>query len=300
MGRKRTVWHLGFGRLLAKRGPRGFTVLDEVPLSKESPRMDFLLLRRTRRLAPGDRGETLRGLWKLLPAVSVVEYKSAGRPYRKGDLDRLLGYTHLYQAYNRGRGPLRKRADLGAVLVVPRCTPSLQTEAKEMGLAWADLGGGYFRLEGAAFGLHVVETVVVADAERDDVLRSFGDPEVITQGARRFWAEVLGSQEAGMAMQDLEGYDELMKKLLASMPPEQVLAAYAPEQRVAGLPPEKRLAGLTEAQAVLALPNAMLRALSDEYLATLPKATRAAIQRRLGRAASSPKPHAESRRRRRA
>ena len=31
----------------------------------------------------------------------------------------------------------------------------------------------------------MVETVVVADAERDDVLRSFGDPEVITQGARR-------------------------------------------------------------------------------------------------------------------
>ena len=168
-----------------------------------------------------------------------------------------------------------------------------------MGLAWVDLGGGYFRLEGAAFGLHVVETVVVADAERDDVLRSFGDPEVITQGARRFWAEVLGSQEAGMTMQDLEGYDELMKKLLASLPPEQRVAGLAPEQRVAGLPPEKRLAGLTEAQAVLALPNSMLRALSDEYLATLPKATRAAIQGRLGRAAPSPKPHAESRRRRR-
>lgn len=247
----------------------------------------------------------------------MVEYKSAARPYRKGDLDRLLGYTHLYQAYNRGHGPLRKRADLGAVLVVPRRTPSLRTEAKEMGLTWVDLGGGYSRIEGAAFGLHVVETVVVADAERDDVLRSFGDPEVITQGARRFWAEVLGSQEAGMAMQDLEGYDELMKKLLASLPPEQVLAAYAPEQRVAGLapeqvlgayapeqrvaglPPEKRLAGLTEAQAVLALPDSMLRALSEEYLATLPKATRAAIQRRLGRAAPSPKPHAESRQRRR-
>ena len=28
--------------------------------------------------------------------------------------------------------------------------------------------------------LHVVETVVVADVERDDVLRSFGDPEVFT------------------------------------------------------------------------------------------------------------------------
>src|SRR5262249_38067612 len=161
-----------------------------------------------------------------------------GRPYRKGDLDRLLGYTHLYQAYNRGRGPLRKRADLGAVLVVPRRTPSLRTEAKEMGLAWVDLGGGYFRLEGAAFGLHVVETGVVGEGERDDVLGPCGDPGVITRGARRFWAEVLGSQEAGMSTQDLEGYDELMKKLLASLPPEQRVAGLAPEQVLGVYTPE--------------------------------------------------------------
>jgi hypothetical protein len=52
-------------------------------------------------------------------------------------------------------------------------------------------------------------------------------------------------------------------------------------------PPEQRLAGLTEAQAVLALPDAALRALSNEYLATLPPATRAAIRRRTGGTATS-------------
>ena len=84
-----------------------------------------------------------------------------------------------------------------------------------------------------------------------------------------------------------------LEQRLAGLTPEQVLHAYAPEQRLAGLAPEQvlhayapeqRLAGLTEAQAVLALPDATLRALSEEYLATLPRETQAAIQKRLGAA----------------
>ena len=42
-----------------------------------------------------------------------------------------------------------------------------------------------------------------------------------------------------------------------------------------------------EALAVLALPDAVLRGLSNEYLATLPRETRAAIEKRPGRAAAS-------------
>jgi hypothetical protein len=99
----------------------------------------------------------------------------------------------------------------------------------------------------------------------------------------------------------IESFDQVMTRLLARLPPEQRLAGLAPEQRLAGLAPEQRLAGLapeqvlrsyapeqrlaglSEEQAVLALPDAMLRALSDEYLATLPEATRAAIRKRIGR-----------------
>ena len=111
-----------------------------------------------------------------------------------------------------------------------------------------------------------------------------------------------------------ESFEEAMRRIMARMspkerlaglPPEEVLRAYAPEQRLAGLAPEQvlraygpeqvlrayapeqRLAGLTEAQAVLALPDAVLRGLSDEYLATLPRETRAAIEKRLGKAAPS-------------
>jgi hypothetical protein len=69
-----------------------------------------------------------------------------------------------------------------------------------------------------------------------------------------------------------ESFDKAMDRILARLPP---------ERRLAGLAPEQRLAALTEAQAVLALPDAVLRGLSNEYLATLPKEARAAIRKRL-------------------
>jgi hypothetical protein len=102
----------------------------------------------------------------------------------------------------------------------------------------------------------------------------------------------------------VESFDKAMASILARLPPEQRIAGLAPEQRIAGLAPEQvlrsyapeqRLAGLTEAQAVLALPDAVLRGLSDEYLATLPRETRAAIQKRLGGAAASPRQPARRR-----
>ncbi|CAN94257.1 hypothetical protein predicted by Glimmer/Critica [Sorangium cellulosum So ce56] len=84
--------------------------------------------------------------------------------------------------------------------------------------------------------------------------------------------------------QVIESFEKALTALVARVPPEQWLAGLTPERRLAGLAPEQRLAGLTEAQAVLALPDAMLRALSAEYIGTLPRETQAAIQKRLGAA----------------
>jgi hypothetical protein len=96
----------------------------------------------------------------------------------------------------------------------------------------------------------------------------------------------------------VESFEKAMASILARMPPEQRLAGLSPEQVLRVYAPEQRLAGLTETQAVLALPDAVLRGLSNEYLATLPPETRAAVQNRLGGAAASPR-HAAGRRRRR-
>ena len=96
----------------------------------------------------------------------------------------------------------------------------------------------------------------------------------------------------------VESFEEAMKRIMARMSPEQrlaglapeqVLRAYAPEQRLAGLAPEQRLVGLTEAEAVLALPDVVLRGLSKEYLATLPREAQAAIEKRLGAPATTPR-----------
>ena len=164
------------------------------------------------------------------------------------------------------------RDDLCAVLVVPARTPALTVDTEGMGLAWNDLGNGYWRVRGGLFVLYVAEIDVIGRAEGDDLLCSLGHGEFGTSEARRFWMELVGTQEAGMSIQDLEGYDELMKKLLATL---------APEQRLAGLEPEQRLAGLDRDHQALALPIEVLRLLPNEYLRSLSPEVQAKIRGRL-------------------
>src|SRR5436190_16198607 len=90
--------------------------------------------------------------------------------------------------------------------------------------------------------------------DRHDLLHSFGHGTLRSPEARWFWMELVGSKEAAMNMQDMEGYKELMDKMLDTLPAEQVLSHYAPEQRLAGLPPDQRLAGLPPEQRLAGLP----------------------------------------------
>lgn len=99
----------------------------------------------------------------------------------------------------------------------------------------------------------------------------------------RFWMELVGSKEAGMNVQDMEGYEELIQKFLEALPPEQRLAGLPPEQRLAGLAPEQRLAGLDRDHEVLALSIPLLQALPDEYIRSLSPDVQAEVRRRLRR-----------------
>jgi hypothetical protein len=267
----RTAWHFFFTILLRQRGPRWIEVRDEVPLSEEPPRLDYLLLRKLIDPPVDDPGQTLRGLWARLPLITVAELKSVGRPYRAGDLDRLWSYVHMYWA--GPRSGLEHRGELGALLLVPARTSALDADRGAMGLVWNDLGGGYWRVTGGLFPLHIVEIDVVAEREDDDLLRLFSHSKEQTLEARRFWAEQVGTKEAMMAVQDLEGYDEVVEKFLELIPP---------ERRLAGLAPEQRLAGLSREQMLLALPDEVLRSLSEDYLSTFPEPTRLAVRKRLG------------------
>jgi len=178
------------------------------------------------------------------------------------------------------------------VLLVPAKTPSLELDTQALGLAWEDLGGGYWRLRGLPFVLYVAEIDEVAEAEDDDLLRLFGHAEPHTVEARRWLYEQVGAKEMRMGMHELEGYEDLIQKFIAAVGPEVVLRRFKPEERLAGLPPEERLAGLAPEErlvdldrdhAVLALPDEMLHALSDEYISTLSEDARAKVRARIGR-----------------
>jgi hypothetical protein len=290
VGAKRVIWHVGFERNLRRRGPPSFEVRSEVPLSEEPPRLDYLLLRKlTPEGEPVDNSaQTLRHLWALLPRVSVVEYKSPGHPYRSGQLDRLWGYVHTYFANQRalprhradgalltpaeGGPEVREREDLCAVLIVAARAPSLDADVEAMGLTWENLGSGYLRVHDGLFTLYLVELDVAGPAEGDDLLHSFGHGTLRSPEARWFWMELVGSKEAVMNMQDMEGYKELMDKMLDTLPAEQVLSHYAPEQRLAGLDRDHQ---------ALALPVEVLQLLPEAYLRSLSPEVESEIRRRL-------------------
>jgi hypothetical protein len=242
--------------------------------------MDYLILRRSGEALASDHGQTLVELWPLLPRITIAELKTVPGPYEKGNLDRLWMYAHAYYAGNH-KG-LAGRADVCAVLIVPGRTPSLDEDAAAMGLAWADLGHGYWRVTGGLFALYVAELDVVADQPDEDLLALYCNADVRTPRAIQFWGELTGS-ESKMEARELEGYREYIEKAVRALPPELVIGAYPPEQVLKAFSPEQRLAGLTPEQAVLAMPDDVLRGLSADYLATLSDATREAIRARLGR-----------------
>jgi hypothetical protein len=281
MGSARTAWHVLLDALLCQRGPRSFEVRSEVPLSAEPLRPDYLLLRRRVAVKTGDRGKTLRRLWPRLPKDTVAEFKSIGRPYRSRNLNRLWSYLHIHFANQPAR--LIGLEDLCGVLLVPARTSALDADAAAQGLSWVDLSGGYWQLEGGAFGMYVVEIDVVAEAENDDLLRLFGHGEKKTVEAQRWLAERIGTKELAMALHDMEGFDEVIRKLLGKLPPEAVLAAYRPEAVLAAYKPEDRLAGLSPDEVLLALPVDVLKGLSDAYVDSLPEPTRNAIRARIAK-----------------
>jgi hypothetical protein len=70
-----------------------------------------------------------------------------------------------------------------------------------------------------------------------------------------------------------EGYEEMVLEFVRSLTPEQLLAGLSLEQLLAGLSPEQRLLGLTDDA---------LRALSEDYVRSLPADVQDAIRKRIG------------------
>ena len=107
--------------LLQDKGPSDFQVEGEVPVGKELPRADILLLRRAQQAGLEHHAglskdaEVLRQLWKQIAMVAVVEFKSIVRPFARGDLGKRIGYTGLY--YSMEAAKIQARENLLMVLM---------------------------------------------------------------------------------------------------------------------------------------------------------------------------------------
>ncbi|MFO0607703.1 MAG: hypothetical protein U0324_31360 [Polyangiales bacterium] len=296
-GTPRTAWHYFLHMLLRERGPKRFEYLAEEPLTKDWQRMDWLVVRRRARAAH-DPGTTLVKLWPRLPKVSVFEFKSASKGYRARGLHRLLGYGHQY--FSERESDLPSPADLALVLLVARRYEALDDDLRDLSLREEPLSAGYARVHGAAFPLLLVDLRALASQEGDDLIALFADGIPPSPAADAWWYAHCGRKDDNMDPRQLEDFEDMERRFFASIPLERRLAGATPAEIVACLkpeslallPPEQRLAGiapedlaraLTEADHVLALPDAALRALPADYLATLPEAAQERIRRRLGR-----------------
>ncbi|MBI4700900.1 MAG: hypothetical protein HY744_07005 [Deltaproteobacteria bacterium] len=149
---------------------------------------------------------------------------------------------------------------------MPSATPTLSEELDFFGAELGPCERGYAPLAGLVFPACVMLLDEVSKADRDEVLGIFGHRGEVKAGARHWLHAHLWRREGIMddvKIEELEGYEDLMLEMLASLPPELRLKGLAPEQRLAGLAAEQRLAGLAAEQRLAGLAPEQLRSLLE-------------------------------------
>lgn len=269
--RRRTAWHLPFATLLREVAPRGFEVQVEVWLSLEPQRADVLILRRG--TGSTQQGAFLfRRLWPLLGQVTVLEYKSPVRSsFRRGDLVRLVSYGASY--HSRHAKNLVNCDELTLVLVVASVTPTLRSEIKRMGWTLEQLEGGYARIRGVMYPCYIVAIDDVCQEERSEVLRAFSRHPVTdlqVQSWLSVWTKELNVQRIRRPTRaEIHAMrEELVERLQTDL-------------RAIGIAPPELIQRIPPKLLVPNLPLDMLRAISPEYIKTLPERVQRKVQKLL-------------------
>jgi hypothetical protein len=258
-----TAWHPPFYDLVTRCAPPTTEVRTEVSLSQQPRRADMLLLRRKDALPQDHQARVLRGLWPLLGPVTLAELKGPTAGFRRADLLRLVGYGVQYHELNMKN--LAGSSALTLALITPAPTRSLHAAIEHMdGWRLEPLGNGYARVVGAWYTTVIAFVDEVCEAERDDYLRLFSRHKQQNLQAARWMSKYLDRSHME-ALKDLEGYEEMVERIISVLPPEEVMRHYKPEERMAGLKPEERLAGLEPEERILGL-TAEERAALRRYL----------------------------------
>jgi hypothetical protein len=295
MSIQRTAWHPPFTGLLQTFGPRWTVVSGEMQLTIEPLRADDVItLRADTPRDLNDLGTVLCGMWIYVIVVALLEFKSISRPFRRGDLSRLIAYGHIWYFTHQEHNALTlpdktcRRAtpgDLTLILVVPTITPTLEEEVALLGYTMNVSPDGYTLVTGASFRLLVVDLSVAASAEQNDLMAWFaGRQKLLSVESKRWiWQHSNRGTDLNQATPDLEGFDEWLAHYVASTPMKQLLPFLPVEELLQSVPANQRLKGISVEERLLSLPDDMLRGFSTEYLATLPAHVRDAIYARIGR-----------------
>ena len=293
------AWHPLFILLIEHLVSRDwYRVIPELQLTREPLRLDALVVRKEREGAAPPPTH-LHSVLDDLRDHNVVHFKGPSDELERADALQLLAYCAQSMILEGVYEPTRVSIRVVAPALTRRFTE--QVEAMHGELRPTTLKGVYDGRLGC-FALRVVETSVAWPPEQEHLLYAVSPayvahPEAIPalddkeqflfyllcQSVARFRKEPTWKTIMKDAATVEKAYTKALHDLLALLPDEELFAGITPERRLAGLAPEQRLAGLSVEQQILALPEAALQALSDEYIATLPADTQAAVRARRGR-----------------
>ena len=115
-------------------------------------------------------------------------------------------------------------------------------------------------------------------------LRIFSHNKCQTNDATWWWQRWRAEDTTRQDATKLEGYAEMIRQFVSGLTPEQAFEALSPDMLLGHEETVKRFVSqLPLEQRLLAMPEDALRALSDDYLRTLPPEVQDAIRARLGR-----------------
>jgi hypothetical protein len=176
-------------------------------------------------------------------------------------------------------------------VLAPTLWPRFVTRPQELGCSLVQLRPGVHQGRLGAFPLRVLEDSVASEAEGDRLLYAFSPAMLQRPGAGVLRSELelrifrrivraieqLRDSKERLAMKDFELADKVLHGEWDAY-----VDMFSVGARLRGLTPEQRLAGLTPAEHLSLLPLEALRALSEEYVSSLPAEVQDLVRARRG------------------
>lgn len=275
--KRMTPWHPLFGAILAYAYRDRSIVHSEYPLTGWPLRGDVLLI---------EKGPAVGGAGPLprLPAIgqnlgaryTLLELKGPTDTLERFDLPQLIAYCGLLEVKEQIEDP----DDLHLIVVASGLAPAFTRRTERASGHFVQRDRGQYLVDGLMYRTFFIDAAAASETAGNGLLYAFSREHLSDPGRlssrmspadRDLYAELchhiqqLKRSETTMQMKDSDVFnrtaDELLREVVARMPPEERLRGLAPEVLAQRLSPEERLRGLT--------PEERLRGLTPEQLLAL-------------------------------